>query len=219
MKISVNVNPAEVARINSVLDVYQQATRKTTADVINKFQRQVAIFASAHTSKADKQKIESELKQIISVRTTTKSGKALKRAVVKWKDSTLARALVVKQLRDKGINPSSLPAGEITRRARAFIAARMKSVGYHKAGWIPALRKFGAPVPAGIRAAKSPPGAAWKATQSRLSSTIQNTARGVEKVQQGALDQAISEAMIDMETYARAELRKQALGISTRINK
>lgn len=206
MRISGGVDPAEVRRVISALETYRRATGKDLEDTINRFMRNVAIYAIAKTPIAKRDGIERELTQIV---TTTRSGRNRRRPL--RIANTRARAIYVRNLRRRGIDPSSTSPGDISKGVDQMIKSRLRGVGYHRAGWIPALRKFGAPLLQGGAKQFGPAkGTASKATELRLRAEISNFAGAIDKVGRPAFDQAIREARVDMMTYARKRLAQRA---------
>lgn len=203
-------------RVLETLALYKIATGKDLADTLNHFGKQVAIFATYHTDKADKTKLEGQLRKVLGHRIASKSGKRLKKPKPITAPTTLARAIIVSRMRKKG---EILTSREIDAQVDRMIKARLIAIGYHKAGWIPALSEFGAPISkAGAKAFGPPAGGASKATESRLSAMLKNFAEKID-IQEAALDKAIREARIDMKTYAKAKLAKREAETNRKINR
>jgi hypothetical protein len=216
MKVSATLDRAQIKKAIDALRLYQQATGKDAEKTLNRFMRNVAIYSSAKTPKADAEKIKAELATVVAMRFATKTGKRLKKAQEIRKPTTLARAIVVARMRRKG---ESVTSQGIDEAAKKLVNGRIKSVGYHKAGYIPAFREFGAPLSrSGAKQFGPPVGTGSKATVSRLRATLTNFAPAIDKVGRAAFETAVREATVDMETFAKAQLDKRSAAATKTIN-
>lgn len=118
-------------------------------------------------------------------------------------------ALETDGLAYKLIKKTGLTRPEIKRKARALISARLKSLGYIKAGWYKAAQAFGG------RGGKTKPGGlaeqgkGTKATERKLTATFENLAVGATEVGQDALAAAMDAERADMMTYIARKLREK----------
>lgn len=207
MNLAGGFSARDLARVRSVLELHAKATGKDVELSLNRFMRNVSIFASAKTKKADVAKIERDLRRMIGTRIAGASGRRLKKPKPIITPTSLARAIIVKRMREAG---EQLTNAEIVKRTEALVKARVRSAGFHKAGYIPALREFGAPASrSGAKAFGPPKGTASKATETKLRASLRNFATGVD-LQGDALAAAVREALVDMETYAKERLAKRA---------
>lgn len=209
MKIRVSVPDREVSHIVRTLELYRRATGKDLEATINRFMRNVAIYSMAHTPIASRDGIERELRRVIKSQVYTKKGNLRKKPRAVKVANTVARAIYVRNLRRAGIDPSKTDPGEISRGVEKMIDKRLRGVGYHRAGWIPALRKFGAPLLGGAKAFGPAKGSASKATETRLRAEMSNFAKAIDIVGDKAFRTALRDAQVDMESYAKGLMTKR----------
>lgn len=172
------------AEFRKTLALYQRATNKDMAEVLNRAGRNVAFKAISFTPMARKGKVD------------------------QWKPDRRGQrgrmfyALLTKQRR-------SIKGQGIRRAAEQEHAKRSKSRGYIKAGWIEAAKDFGGKprkrtFPGG-RAAK---GYGVKASTFRLEAFLYNFSEGADKVGKVPLNRAMAVVAKDMRSYALSKMRK-----------
>lgn len=216
MTPTITVDPNEIRRIQEAMRLYQIATGKDFAEILNRFGRNVAIYSSAKMSKAKRNIIEGQLLDVIGHRLPRVRNGKKGRPTPITVPTTMARAILVKGFRKRG---EPIPrSAHLATLARQMVRQRVRSIGYHKAGNIPALKEFGAPASkSGAKQFGPPRGKASKADAAKLSASLSNFARGIN-VQQAAWDQGIREARLDMEKFARSKLAETAKKTSQKIN-
>lgn len=111
----------DTARFDRAFDIYLNETSKTLIDAVNFKLFDAARAAIKGTSKADKSKIKSELNAIST----------------KYPDRTVAEMLVIIQKEASGETVFDLEA-EVTKLKNS----RYSSIGFTKAGWLPALKEL-----------------------------------------------------------------------------
>lgn len=110
---------------------YVEYSRRDHAVIVNTKAYYIARSATVHTPKADKARVLAELRGSRLKNVTTKSGKTKQ---IKY---TLAQLLVVAQRAAKGL---STKKKDIASAVKMFIASRLRSISFLKAGWIPAIK-------------------------------------------------------------------------------
>ena len=120
--------------IRRSLKELQRYSKRSTPDLINLAGQLWSSFAYKHTRVATPAHIKRYL--------TAKVGrKASKRSRHKY-GGTRAERIVISILRKSGQLAVLNNKAEFANRVRQFVDAAVKSSGYHRAGWIPALRQF-----------------------------------------------------------------------------
>jgi hypothetical protein len=136
----------------------------------------------------------------VAIRAISKTPKA---DASKVRASLKASGLAYKLLKKTGLKRE-----EIKKKAAALIRARVRSVGYIKAGWYKAARAFGGrggtTRPGGLAAQ----GSGEKATSRKLTATLINKTRGAVEVSGQPLAAAIEEKRKDMMVYIARKLRE-----------
>jgi len=216
LKITGKIETAQVRKITEAMGLYAKATRKDSEAILNRFMKNVTIYASSKTPKANPTRIEGQLRRVLGHRIATAKGKRLKKPKPITVPTSLARAIVLKRLRDAG---KPLPSSaEITRLSEALVKSRLRGVGFSKAGFIPALRAFGAPISkAGAKQFGPDRGSGQKATPASLRAQLINSAPEIEAIAGPALAAAVREATVDMMTYAKRKLAERAAKTNARM--
>lgn len=188
--------------------------QKSEGEMLSQAAGKIAIFASAKTDVADKNRIKSRLQQVTTKSTRlrfTKRGKVRKQTkrVARWQ-GTIGAAVFAKTHK-----------GRIPPTRTAFYAAvdkwfrrKLRSVRWHKVGWIPALMKFAKRKGRGASFRSSvPPGWArlkGKSIGSRAPATAEatNTIRALAKRQPNIVKEAVSETTAFIKRSTRQKLAK-----------
>ncbi len=126
-------------------------------------------------------------------------------------DGTRAAAIIGAKHRRKGIRTS--PA-QFYKEVRQYQTRAVRSAGYHRAGFIPAIRSFRAygsrrrgsgryrgPIPGRARAARRSQGA-------RPHGFIENSARGIAKVQPNVLRRQVRPVARQLTRFARQDMMR-----------
>jgi hypothetical protein len=126
-------------------------SKRTLPEFINGQAMAVVIRALKFTKKADKSKVELQLGREAPTKAVIKRGKrkgqTVMRSSKKIRNDSLAARILLKHYNQTGKGEWLAPGGTIEERAKNFIAKRLRSISYIRAGWIPALKKLGAVVP------------------------------------------------------------------------
>jgi hypothetical protein len=179
----VKINLTNLPEFQHALRTYQEATGKDGVTILNRTGRNVAFRAAAFTPKATAARIRSDLS----------------------KDPHLVYALTSLALRKQGIG--IVPKPGFRQEVQKFIARRVASIGFLRAGWAPAIEALGG----SFRGRKmGVHGWASKATISRLITEIANTVPGIDKEGVFALISAVDYVAADMLEYAENLLAKTA---------
>lgn len=201
------IDPKEIANLKKTLDLYAQATGKDLVEVVNRAGRQVAIFATNKTPKADPAKIDRVLRRHIGHQIVGKSGKRFKKAkkIYEYKNA-LAGRIILKRAKERN---ESLSDDEVEKRAKAMIAGRKRAVAFIRSGYVPAIKAFGGKLRGNQRG--KPKGSGSVATERRIVATITNNVQGRKggaavKVGQAALNAAVREVEADMRSYAQKKI-------------
>ncbi len=236
MRQTFTITKASEADFKNTLRRYLKVNRRTLPEALNEKAYFIAGGAIRHTHKADHERIKAELgAKMESV--IGKRGKALKRktlAIVENYWATLAVILVIAGLRKAG---KPIPSdGELKDRALNLVRSRIRSVGFIRSGWLPALRrlarfskygriKFGfGDLPKKVGKNKGGVSPATEAQGDLAKVIIWNSAGGEEKHKgalmkygQPGLEAAFREETADMKRYLEKKLREnaRASGIKT----
>lgn len=204
MHVSAKVERRSLRSLVDAIKIYERASSKDLADVVNHALKQVAIFWSHHMPMADRNKIRNELQKIV-LSTRTAKGRLRKKAKRVKTPLPLAYAILLARAKAKG---EKIAPNELKARANRMIGARVRSAGFNKAGIIPALRAFGAPLrnAGGAQQIGRPKGSASLATEARLRARLVNSVKTVGKIGQPALETAIVEAAADLQKYAEKKI-------------
>ena len=133
MSLSIQV---ETREFNAALKQYVALTSKTLAQSLNHKAGNIAFRAYSATPKANKGKLAAELGASYTEKTTRK-GKL--RKTLQLKSLSAARAILVHRLKKSG----KLAGSNIDEaRVRKFVGATLRSVGFYRSGWIPAIKRL-----------------------------------------------------------------------------
>jgi hypothetical protein len=162
---------------------FEKHTRRDRAGALNLAGRLWASFAFSGTRRAD----PAEIKAYMMERISAPRGKSKSKY-----NGTRAEAITIASLRKKGMLGTLKNRSEVNRLVAKFVTSAVNSSGYHKAGWIPALKQFKSKGSKrrGNGRYKSPvPGNAKKAKRSeaRPNGFLENFARAFKDVQGGVL--------------------------------
>lgn len=166
------------------VQLYEKATQKDEADILNRAGKNVSFRAAQFTPKATGAKIKAEL----------------------MRDKLAIRILSARR-KFRGMTMQKRSA--VTRR---FIAARVRSARYVSAGWANAIAAFGGNasrfrVNPKSEAAK---GYGIRARANKLVAELANNARGADRVALSALQDAIDFVAKDMTSFAQRKLQNTA---------
>jgi hypothetical protein len=165
------------------LEGFSKHTKRDRAGALNLAGRLWASFAFSGTRRAD----PGEIKAYMMQRVSQPRGRSRSKY-----NGTRAEAITIASLRKKGRLATIKDRAELNRLVAKFVTAAVNSSGYHKAGWIPALKQFKSKGSKrrGNGRYKSPvPGNAKKAKKSeaRPNGFLENFARAFKDVQGGVL--------------------------------
>lgn len=137
------------SRFNRSLQRMKSVSKKTGAEILNKALKDVAFRAASFTPKTTFGKIRGEL------------------------NNDLITKMAVKWLREKG---APFNKNDVKDAKARIFKARMRSIGALRAGWIPAIQKFGGNYRGAkkLQGGSASDGTAIKATPSRLKGMIRN---------------------------------------------
>lgn len=239
MRATFTITKASERDFQNTLRRYLKINRRTLPEALN--EKAYFIVAGGPdtkgviqlTHKADHERIKSELgaemKGVIG-----KKGKELKRkklAIVEKYWAQLSVIIIIARLRKAG---KSIPsASTLKDMALAMVRARIRSVGFIRSGWLPALRrlarfskygqiKFDLPVKKGVFKGGVSPATAAQGDFPKC--IIWNSAGGEKKHKQAlirygqpALERAVQDETRSMKTYLEKKLRENAhaAGIKT----
>lgn len=220
---------------------YMRISSRTTAQIINTKAYYIARRALWYTAKASPEKVRlalGESKAMMQVRLKSgkfsKSKRHLKSFFAKGEGRTKAPllALIVQKQRRLEGKPSPWKGKTRTAGAAAMLEAmrkafqaRMRSIGFLKAGWLPAIRTLsrfadlGAPfAPIDARQYGRPKGRAtpgkegWRpiAEIENMATTYRDKKGALIKFGGPALQQAFDEEAADMRAYMERKLRADA---------
>ena len=195
---------------------------KSQEDVVQDICKRSTIFCSAKTRIASRSGVEAELKSKRSIgprKVTNSRGRTLK-AASQWQGTKLA-AIVAVQSRRAGIVESP---GRFYQRVEREFKKRKRSIGYWKAGWIPALVKFKARAVRKQRTQRfrtAVPGSASfrpKRGGQSIRGRFSNHARGLADHQPSIVEEAFEDKAAEMERAAAQEVQKdgKAAGFTVR---
>lgn len=204
-------------RIDSALKLYASVRKdKSYPYILNRTCRNVAMRAAKNTPPADRGRIAQQMGQTVTVSTIVKRGKrAGQRKIRRFFEfeGSLAARIVNKRRRDNG--QPMLFGKEMNEAARRMVAARMRSVGFLKSGYIPAIKAFSraTKVPANWEGhiKGQPKGYADLAKRGVMThAELGNNAKGVAHVSGPGLQAALHFVATDMVNFALKELKKRA---------
>lgn len=139
----------DLSRFNQSLKRMKSVSKKTGAEIVNKALKDVAFRAASFTPKTTFSKIRGELHKDL-----------LTRMAIAW-------------LKDKG---GSFNKHDVRDAKSRIFKARQRSIGALRAGWIPAIQKFGGSYRGAkqISGGSAGDGTAVKATPSKMRGFIRN---------------------------------------------
>lgn len=118
---------------------------RTFPEILNTKGYFIARATTRETGKADAFRIRAQLGQTVRVNYLTKKGKVSVRRVLTLPQGTQHEAplaaLIINARRGRAGEPG-LAGKPMDRAIRQLIGARIRSVSFIKAGWIPAIKKF-----------------------------------------------------------------------------
>jgi len=183
------IDPKSIRDTQAALRLYQKATNKSAADVLNRFTRNVLMWSIRFTPKTTLAKIRKEADP--------------QRSKLLWKLAS----------RD-GFRKGEGIGEEVERRYND----RRKSKGFIAAGFVKALRVFGGNSRAGgfREGGEAAGGTGRRARDSRLVAEFTNVADGAGDVAYGPLNKAVNHVSEDMKNHAYDEMQKDAKKFSAR---
>jgi len=200
------------AKFDSVLNEYMKWTSRTLEEALNSKAYMIARKALWFTKKADREDIKSSLRRLGLSSRGTESPRG---------------ALIINAARAKQGLPG-LHGRAMAEAINALEAARLRSIGFLKSGWIPAIRilegfakdKGGAaPRDSAARVYGQEKGAAYPATADKLSAVIVNSVgtqgrdrnNVLERIGGPALDLAFYDEANSMQDYIEKKMNEDAL--------
>lgn len=117
----------------ATLRTYTEHTRRDIPTICNTKAFYIARRATIETPKADKAKVLEELRGSRIKNTVTKKG------ITKQTKYTLAQLIIIARRAQKGLSTKKV---DIKDDVKAFIAGRLKSIAFLKAGWIPSIKRL-----------------------------------------------------------------------------
>lgn len=189
----------DLRELTKAFQVYEKATEKDMAYILNRAGRNIAFKSIKYTPKAIKTAIKSSLESMVT-----------------WRDGhqvplkyLLANSFIMKR-------GYAAVTGNLMKEAAArLLRRRNSSVAYIKAGWLKAAIAFG-----GTREAKfSKNGLAKKgygkpATPLNLKAVLANYSYGAELIGSSAVQKAVIETSADMISFANKKLEQSAKAVS-----
>ena len=199
----------KTAAFEAALKDILKYTSREAAVVLNSTAIEVITTAAELTKKADPAEIEKKLTSGTVSRTTTKTGKLLKKPkVLAYKPAELVYKIL--NARQTRAGKPGLSHSEMSREAQKLIKRRKAASGYTAyAGWQKALQAVGgrgfgrAPKFEGSSAAQ---GYGIKATPEKLMAKLVNTASAIEIYGAGPLQEAIDRKTAAMIARVEAKL-------------
>jgi len=186
------------------LDGFMAHTKRDRAGALNLAGRLWASFAFAGTRKVDPALIKSYMME--------KVGNTRGKSRSKY-NGTRAELITIAALRKKGQLGALKNRGELNRLVGKFVTASVNSSGFHKAGWIPALKQFkakGSKRRGRGRYLQPIPGNAKKASkhQTRPHGFLENFARAFKDVQGGVLRAKEAEVARQLAIFMYEDMKK-----------
>ena len=183
------IDPRSIRDAQAALRLYQKATNKSAADVLNRFARNVLMWSIRFTPKTTLATIRKEADP--------------KRSKLLWKLAS----------RD-GFRKGEGIGEEVERRYND----RRKSKGFIAAGFVKALRVFGGRSRAGgfREGGEAAGGTGKRARDTRLIAEFTNTAEGASKVGPAPVNRAMNHVSEDMKNHAYERMQKDARKYSAR---
>ncbi len=237
MQNTFTISKSSQADFQNTLKRYLQVNRRTLPEALNEKAYFITGAAIRNTHKADYERIKTEmgafLKPVIG-----KRGKELKRKVLGLQEdywAQLATIIIVARLRKAG--KKIPPAAELIKMALDLVRARIRSVGFIRSGWLPALRrlarfsKYGRikfasgdlPKMSGVKKGGVSPATAAQGDFAKC--VIWNSAGGLPKHKgalikygQPGLEKAVQEETASMKKYLEGKLRENAHAAGVKTN-
>jgi hypothetical protein len=212
---------------------YMEHSKRDWAQIFNTKGFFIARRATTETPKASAAKIRA-LRERRIIGTGLKFGKNGPRKVTVRDPLSTSRAALILQSRRRAAGEPGYTAKELPAAVKKFIGARLRSIGYLKSGWIPAIKKL-EPL-ADVRAKprvdhsgkvfQQPKGGAkparnlWRTTCEifNAAATKKSGDEGLRKFGQAGLEAAFAAEMFSMKEYIERKLaaRAKRLAIRTR---
>ncbi len=136
----IEIDQASVRAFQSSLRLYQKATRKSSAEVVNHAAMQLALRAMWHTKSADKSDIES-LREHYATQFRGKK-RLLKKPKQLYRATTRGFVVYLSKLRRMGKDPKNLTTAQLMDGAAKMVNRRIGSIAFIRAGWIAAIRRL-----------------------------------------------------------------------------
>lgn len=230
LKPTIKVDLAEFTR--TMREYSRVCKSRTIPEIVNTKAYYIARRAIFETPKADANKIKGQLGKFVTALVANKRGRMVKRRQVDLVQGSqhpapLAALIINARRGAKGLR--GLYGAAMEKAARAFLAARLRSVSFLKSGWLPAVKLLGQVIgksggPSMGQRPKQvgqPKGSAMPARSGfRVKATIINAAGG-NKNNRGALltfgepalQRAIDAEQASMHQYIEDHLREAAHGV------
>jgi hypothetical protein len=212
---------------------YMEHSKRDWAQIFNTKGYFIARRATTETPKANAAKIRA-LRERRIIGTGLKFGKNGPRKVTVRDPLSTSRAALILQARRRAAGQPGYTAKELPAAVKKFIGARLRSIGYLKSGWIPAIKKL-EPL-ADVRAKprvdnsgkvfKQPKGGAkparnlWRTTCQIFNAAVTKKSgdEGLRKFGQAGLQAAFAAELVSMKDYVERKLaaRAKRLAIRTR---
>lgn len=126
-----------VAEFNRVLNMVAEASSRTYPEVCNGQGMALSSRSLRATKRTDPGKIATQLGQVATAIRINKRGKLVKTRVYDKERSTLAYRIVAKRFQESG---QPFTEAELDSAVKRFRAARIRSAGFIRAGWIAAIK-------------------------------------------------------------------------------
>lgn len=218
------------SRFDAAMKRYVNASSHTVPESINKklyYIDRKAIWFTAH---ADPNRIKASLGQVVKVQVLTRSGRlGFRRELqtVAGRDGAPLLALIINKRRRQAGQPG-LEGRAMERAMTKQLNARVRSVNFLRAGWIPAAQKLERivkgtksglpPKPTDVKQYGRPRGDAWPAkTGFKAEGTIINSANAkhdqkdaLQKYGAAGLQRAFDDEARDIEKYLEEQLKPDA---------
>lgn len=237
MQTTFTISKSSQADFQNTLKRYLKVNRRTLPEALNEKAYFIAGGAIRNTHKADYERIKSEmgafLKPVIG-----KRGKELKRKTLALQTdywAQLATIIIVARLRKAG--EKIPPAEELIKKALDMVRARIRSVGFIRSGWLPALRrlarfsKYGrtkfatGDLPKMTGEKKGGVSPATESQGNFAKCIIWNSAGGLPKHKgalirygQPGLEKAVQDETASMKKYLEGKLRENAHAVGVKTN-
>lgn len=129
------------AEFRNVLETYAKGSTKAFNDSLLSRLRDIIIKAYMYTRMADRAKIEQTLGVVgYTISTSKKTGKLRRRKAILDLRFSLAELIIQKRHRFGSGTGLNMPRAQAREKARKMIAAIVRTIGFIRSGWIPAMR-------------------------------------------------------------------------------